>query len=161
MFILLVMGIAEFGMAFKDTLTIRHASVQGARGGATSGNDITADIQALSAIEEVLTSNTLEALVSVRISNPDSPFESTTYTYTGDETCAWSPCPDPYAGPDQYDAPYQAPIYLPENRDVSAPNPGRLQVSVTLTHQWVTGLFADTSRWTSDTVIRLEPRLFE
>ena len=158
--IVLVMGITEFSLAFKDWLTINHASGQGARGGATAANDITADIQVLNAIEEVLTGNDLRSLVHVRVSNPDPPFQSTTYTYTGDSTCAWAPCPDPYAGPDLYDPPYQPPNYLPETRDVTVPSPGRIKVSVTLTHDWVTGLFADSTTWTSDTIMRLEPRLF-
>lgn len=161
LFIFLVMGVAEVGLAFKDSLTIRHASVQGARGGATAANDITADIQALRAIEDVLTEAGLRSLVSVRVANPDAPFESTTYTYTGDTTCAWSPCPDPHAGPDLFDPPYSPPNYLPEDRDVTAPEPGRVQVSVTLTHDWVTRLFADSSTWTADTIMRIEPRLFE
>jgi hypothetical protein len=43
---------------------------------------------------------------------------------------------------------------------VTAPKPGRIKVSVTLTHQWFTGLFASTTTWTADTTMRLEPRVF-
>lgn len=158
--IVLVMGIAEFSLAFKDWLTISHASREGARAGATAANDITADIQVLAAIEQALAGGDLDAITMVRISNPDG-IDSTTYTYTGDPTCAWTPCPDPYAGaPPLYAPPYQAPNYLPETRDVTAPNPGRIKVSVTLTHEWFTGFFADTSTWTADTIMRLEPRIF-
>ncbi len=157
--IMLVMGIAEFSLAFKDWLTINHASRQGARGGATAANDITADIQVLNAVEEALAGGDVQSIVNVRVSNPDGA-QSTTYTYTGDPICAWTPCPDPYAGPNLYDPPYQPPNYLPENRDVTAPQPGRIKVSITLTHEWFTGLFADTSTWTAETIMRLEPRLF-
>ena len=159
--IVLVMGIAEFSLAFKDWLTINHASREGARAGATAANDISADIQVLTAIEEALTGGDLQAIINVRVSDPDG-VDSTTYTYTGDPICSWTPCPDPYAGaPPLYAPPYQAPNYLPEDRDVTAPTPGRIKVSVTLTHQWFTGFFADTSTWTSDTIMRLEPRVFE
>lgn len=160
MIIMLVMGVAEFSLAFGDWLTISHASREGARAGATAANDITADIQALTAVEQALTGNGLQSIINVRISDPDG-VDSTTYVYTGNVTCAWTPCPDPYAGaPPLYAPPYQAPNYLPETRDVTAPTPGRIKVSITLTHEWFTGLFASTSTWTSDTIMRLEPRVF-
>jgi len=158
--IVLVMGIAEFSLAFKDWLTINHASREGARAGATAANDISADMQVLNAIEGALTGGDLNSIVDVKIKDPDG-VQSTTYTYTGNVTCAWTPCPDPYAAaPPLYAPPYQAPNYLPESRDVTAPKPGRLQVSVTLTHQWFTGFFGSTSAWTADTIMRLEPRVF-
>ena len=158
--IVLVMGIAEFSLAFKDWLTISHASREGARAGATAANDIAADIQILSAIEDALTGGDLQSIINVQVSDPDG-VDSTTYTYTGDPICAWTPCPDPSAGaPPLYAPPYQAPNYLPEDRDVTAPSPGRIQVSVTLTHNWFTGFFGSTSTWTSDTIMRLEPRVF-
>lgn len=158
--IVLVMGIAEFSLAFKDWLTISHASREGARAGATAANDIAADIQVLNAIEQALTGGDLQAITNVVVSDPDGA-QSTTYTYTGDPICAWTPCPDPAAGaPPLYAPPYQAPNYLPETRDVTAPSPGRIKVAITLTHQWFTGLFANTSVWTSDTIMRLEPRIF-
>lgn len=158
--IMLVMGIAEFSLAFKDWLTINHASREGARAGATAANDISADMQVLNAIEAAVTGGDLNSIVDVKIKDPDG-VQSTTYTYTGNVTCAWTPCPDPYAGaPPLYAPPYQAPNYLPESRDVTAPKPGRLQVSVTLTHQWFTGLFGSTTTWTADTIMRLEPRVF-
>jgi len=158
--IMLVMGIAEFSLAFKDWLTISHASREGARAGATAAHDIAADIQVLEAVEQALTGSDLQSIVNVRVSDPDG-VDGTNYTYTGDPTCAWTPCPDPYAGaPPLYAPPYQAPNYLPEGRDVTAPIPGRIKVSITLTHQWFTGLFASTSTWTADTIMRLEPRVF-
>jgi len=158
--IVLVMGIAEFSLAFKDWLTISHASREGARAGATAANDIAADMQVLNAVEQALTGGDLQSIGNVVVSDPDG-VSSTTYTYTGDPTCAWTPCPDPYAGaPPLYAPPYQAPNYLPEGRDVTAPTPGRIRVSITLTHQWVTRLFANTSTWTADTIMRLEPRVF-
>ncbi|MDH3260069.1 MAG: pilus assembly protein [Acidimicrobiia bacterium] len=159
--IVLVMGIAEFSLAFKDWLTISHASREGARAGATGANDITADIQVLKAIEEAISGGDLQSIDNVVVSNPDSPFESTTYTYTGLLPCAWAPCPDPYAGaPPLYAPPYAEPNYVPEDRDVTAPIPGRIKVSITLTHEWFTGLFTNTSTWTADTIMRLEPRVF-
>jgi hypothetical protein len=158
--IMLVMGVAEFSLAFKDWLTINHASREGARAGATAANDISADIQVLTAIEQAVTGADLQAINNVVVSDPDGG-PSTTYTYTGDPTCAWTPCPDPYAGaPPLYAPPYAAPNYLPETRNVTAPSPGRIKVSITLTHQWFTGLFANTSTWTADTIMRLEPRVF-
>ena len=158
--IMLVMGIAEFSLAFGDWLSINHASREGARAGATAANDITADIQVLTAVEAALSGNNLQSIINVKVSDPDG-VQSTTYTYTGDPTCAWTPCPDPYAGaPPLYAPPYQAPNYLPETRDVSAPSPGRIEVSITLTHDWFTNLFANTSTWTADTIMRLEPRVF-
>jgi Flp pilus assembly pilin Flp len=157
--IVLVMGIAEFSLAFKDWLTISHASREGARAGATAANDIAADMQVLQAIEAAIAGSDLQAITNVVVSNPDGA-QSTTYVYTGNVICAWAPCPDPYASGILFDPPYIEPLYEPATRDVTAPSPGRIKVAITLTHQWFTGLFASTSVWTSDTIMRLEPRVF-
>ncbi len=157
--ILVVMGALEFSLAFKDWLTVSHASRAAVSAAATAANDVTADIEILEAVEEAFLTG-FDGLDSVVVSDPDSGL-STTYVFTGNPICRWSPCPDPFAGPVDFGPPYQQPAYLPSSRDVSAPNVGRVQVDITMTHDWVTGMIGSSTVWTSSVVTRLEPRVFE
>ena len=47
-------AIVEFGLAFKDWLSVSHAAREGARAGATYGDDPRADIQILRDVERTL-----------------------------------------------------------------------------------------------------------
>ena len=159
--IMLLMGVAEFSLAFKDYLTIGHSSREGARVAATVGNDVQADFAAVEAVVNALAAGDMRDVQSIVIRNPDPPFESTSYTYTPGGPCDWTPCPDFFAGSPPGSAPYVEPNYKPTDRDVSAPVPGRVEVRITYTHNWVTNFWADTSTWTSSTIMRIEPSVFD
>ena len=53
-FILLVFGMLEFGLAFKNKLTMSHAANAATRRATVLGNDARADIEILEAFEEGL-----------------------------------------------------------------------------------------------------------
>lgn len=159
--IMLLFGVAEFGLAFKNFLSISHGSREGALVSATSGNDVQADFASVEAVLDALTAVNIDEVQSIVIRNPDSPFESTSYNYTPGGLCDWTPCPDFFAGAAPGDPPYSQPGYVPSDRDVSAPQPGRVEVVITYTHNWITGLWAQQSTWTSATTMRIEPRIFD
>ncbi len=159
---LLIFGVAEFSLALKDWLSIGHASREGARLAATLGADVQADNAALVAVVEALAGANMDNVTSIIIRNPDNPFgEATKYQYNPGPPCDWIPCPDFFAGGSPGAAPYSTPGYVPTDRDVSAPTTGRVEVIVNFTHNWITGLWGDTSSWSSSTIMRIEPSIFE
>lgn len=155
--LVVIMGIVEFGLAFKDDLSVGHAAREGARAGATFGRDHYANIQVLREIEGVMAPLGVANGLRVEIYNPVTN-NGDLYTfqegYGGG--CNWFPCPDP-------DRPlvYTIPAWDPALRDVSAPFTDRIAVRVEYTHKWLTGLFRDTSDLTNDVDFQIEPQTFD
>lgn len=159
---MLIFGVAEFSLALKDYLSIGHASREGARVAATLGADVQSDFGALTALVSALAGANMNDVTSITIRNPDNPFgETTSYTYNPGPPCDWIPCPDFFAGGSPGASPYVEPGYKPTDRDVSAPTTGRVEVRITYNHRWITGFWGSTSSWTSSTIMRLEPSIFE
>lgn len=161
--LLSLMAIVEFGLAFKNWLSISHGAREGVREAASYGDDPRTDILALDLIESTLKPAAATAIKEVEIYDPDTGV-GTTYAYTpgsncaGPDCCDWTPCPDP----DLPQPPYSQPIWNPQDRDVSAPDTDRVGVRITYTHSWITGLF-----FTSDSELeavveyQIEPQIFE
>ncbi len=158
---LTIFAIAEFGLAFKDWLTVSHATREGARAGATFGDDIAADYLILNEVGRHLGAASI-TIQNARIYNAITGL-GTDYQYTpgancaGVDCCDWTPCPNP-ALPTP---PYVVPLWDPQNRDVAAPSTDTLGVSVTYDHKWITGLFAGVSTYTSRVEYHLEPQIFD
>jgi len=166
-FILLVFGMLEFGLAFKNKLTMAHATNQATRRATVLGSDAASDIDILDAFEEGLVgAASLDWVISVDIfkANPDgSKGVYDRYTVDADGVpCGWDPCPDPgIVDPVTYGSPDD---YPPCSRDTSLdPSDGvdTVGVEVTYTHTWVTGVlgFADQT-WHETSMGRMEPDLF-
>jgi len=161
MLFLTIFAIVEFGLAFKDWLTVSHAAREGARAGATYGNDVAADYLILTDAGRHLGAASI-TIENVRIYNATSGV-GTDYDYTpgancsGPDCCDWTPCPNP----DLPTPPYAPPLWNPSTRDVAAPNTDTLGVRVTYTHEWVTGFFKDTTQFTSEVEYHLEPQIFD
>lgn len=154
-----IFAVMEFGLAFRDYLSVSHAARDGARAGATYGNDTQADYLILRDIEETLATIGISDGVEVRVFDPTAPANSTSYTYQAGfgSGCDWNPCPDPDRGPGP---PYTQPSWNPALRDVDAPFTGRLAVEVSYTHKWVTGFFLQTTDFTSEADFQIEPQVF-
>ena len=52
------------------------------------------------------------------------------------------------------------PVWAPGDRDVEAPNTDRIGVEIEFTHDWLTGLFLDSTDFTTSTDFQVEPELF-
>jgi hypothetical protein len=166
---LTLFAVIEFGLAFKDWLSVSHASREGARAGATFGQDLDADILVLRNVAGTMTPIGLEAGDRVRIYRDNNPTlsESTTYSYapgTGCSStvipalsgcCDWTPCPE--AGRTTY----VTPLWDPLDRDITAPTTDRIGVQIFYTHDWVTGFFSPAVDFNTSTVFQIEPQLFE
>lgn len=163
---LTIFAILEFGLAFKDWLSVSHASREGARAGATYGNDPTADIQILRDVEATLAPTAIDSGMMVRVFQAPAG-ASTTYTYTPGSDCSdnspgmilvdccdWTPCPEPFRDT------YMTPNWDPASRDIEAPITDRIGVEVQYTHQWITRLFGTTTDFTTATDFQIEPQVF-
>ena len=164
-FILLLFGMLEFGLAFKDKLAMTHAVSQATRDATVLGNEDAADIEILRAFEDGLVGATsVDSVVHVDIFKADSdgsPLVWDRYVPDG-STCGWNPCPDPsVASPVLYGSPAD---YPPCSRDTAFdPTDGldTVGVQVEYTHAWVTGVLGfSTQTWHETTRARMEPSRF-
>lgn len=170
---LTLFAVVEFGLAFKDWLSVGHAAREGARAGATFGQAPNTDILLLREVEDTLGLTGLPVGTDVtvfRANNPDIN-ESTTYTFGTSPDCGtdpgWSGTPDPLPGccnwdpcPEPGRPTYVEPNWAPSDRDVEAPGTDRIGVTIEFQHEWITGLFMDTTDFTTTTDFQLEPELF-
>ncbi|CAN5854786.1 hypothetical protein BH23ACT4_BH23ACT4_10530 [soil metagenome] len=166
---LALFAVLEFGLGFKNWLSVSHAAREGARTGATYGDNARADMQILRQIQATLAPASLADGVQVKIfeagtTPPVNPYVFTPGNDCSDESpdltlggtcCDWAPCPDPWR------ASYLDPYWLPASRDVSAPTTDRIAVQVQFTHQWVTGFFAPSADFTTTTDFQIEPQVFD
>jgi hypothetical protein len=166
-FLLLVFGMLEFGLAFKDKLTMTHAVNSATRRATVLGNDARADIEILKAFEKGLVgaaSVDVVLYVDIFLANDDgSKGVYDRYTPDADgNPCDWDPCPDPaIVDPVVYGIPDD---YPPCSRD-DALDPGdgvdTIGIEVTYTHTWVTGVLGFSSEtWHETAHSRMEPDLF-
>jgi hypothetical protein len=164
---LALFAVVEFGLAFKDWLSVGHAAREGARAGATYGDAPEADILVLRDVERTLAPAGIGVGTDVRIYHATPLGLGTVYTYSpgndcGDLTggtligcCDWSPCPEP-GRPS-----YVVPLWNPATRDVSAPCTDHIGVEVRFIHTWLTGYFAPTTDFTTATDFQIEPQVFD
>jgi hypothetical protein len=171
LFFLVFFAIVEFGLVFKDWLSVSQATREGARAGATFGDDLSSDIKVLDGVESALLPQGWASGDEVRIFRANNPnvSESTLYTYSpsfdcSDPTgifppgdcCNWAPCPE--FGRTNY----TLPAWAPPDRDVTAPITDRIGVTIELHHEWLTGFIGDgTLDLTTTTDFQLEPQFFE
>ena len=166
-FIVLVFGMLEFGLAFKDKLTMEHAVNQGSRRATVLGQDATADIEILNAFEDGLVgAASIDIVVWVDIFKTNADGSKGVYDrYVPDSDglpCDWDPCPDPaIVDPVTYGSPSN---YPPCSRDIALePGDGvdTIGVEVEYTHNWVTGVLGfSTQTWHETAHARMEPSLF-
>ncbi len=174
----ILFGIVEFGLAFRDRLTVANATQASARVVATMGADEQADfaaLQALAADLETLPSAGVNIINSVDIFLADGSGNPVGNCFTGSlcnryvywpgftPTCDWNPCPDADAGYNGWD-------WAPADRDVELPDLEVVGVELHFSHDWLTGFLplgdvdcvaADLSDcWHDTAIMRLEPQRF-
>jgi Flp pilus assembly protein TadG len=165
--ILLIFGALEFGLMFKERLTIASAASSAGRTGATMGTREEADIRILEALEAGLYDQVdVGVLIEVKIFRADSNggMTSDVNTYQYDPIvlpgCKWDPCPDPAVSGWGFGG-----TWTPDVRDTEL-NPGGggldvLGVEVTYHHDAVTNAFSTLDRdFAERALVRLEPDVF-
>lgn len=165
--ILLIFGSMEFGLAFKERLTVASAAASAGRTGATMGTRAEADIRILEAMEVGLYDQVdIGVIISVEIFKADpvtgiNTGPSNIYLFDGtDPTCKWIPCPDPSHAAFGYGG-----TWTPDSRDTIL-NPGGggldvLGVEVIYHHSPATNILPFLERdFTERALVRLEPDVF-
>ena len=163
----LIFGIVEMGLAFRDRLTVSSAVSAAARIGSVVGTEPEADFATLQAITAGLNGqidpgNILEVYI-YRSDEKGSFISSAANRYVhnpGDATCPWSPCPLPGAAFEGYGSPEN---WVPADRNTTLPSPDILGVRVVFQHEWVTTILpfmSSPAKWTDDARVRLEPNLY-
>lgn len=181
--ILLVFGILEFGIAFRDRLTVSNGTQSAGRVTAALGNNDDADIATLQAVEQSLGllpgagSGVIKHVQIWRSNGSGQPITACSaagaggsdcnwYVYTPETTCNWTPCPDPVVPGFQYGG-----GFLPSVRDVTLDSDGLTTVGVTVlfSHDWITNILpmsdvdcdpAGNNCWADSALFRLEPQNF-
>ena len=180
----LLFGIIEFGLAFRDRLTMANASQSAARVIAALGNEADTDFQALSALAqtlETLPNSGVDVVRYVDIYKADSDgnpsgacpasegngTDCTRFLYDpiADPVCKWVPCPDPATNPGYVGGGWEY-----DDRDVSVPDLDVGVVRVLFSHEWLTGSIVplpdascsdvSVNCWEDTAILRLEPKVF-
>lgn len=173
-FVLVLFGVLEFGIAFRDYLTVNNAAQGGARAGAIAGNDPDADYRIVDAVRVEASATAPGQVVKVVIFKADGPNGSvpsqclTSATGVTDLCNVYTIGPlseaDPYAWNDCSDVANPAHYWCPGTRKTAATAsegngpPDHLGVWVEVDHPWITGLFGKGIQMESTAVAKLEPR---
>lgn len=154
--LLMIAGITEFGLAFKDWLTVANATREGARMGAVMGDDIDADCAIIGEVMDhinIAGADNIQEFWIFKANSDGSPSsQKNTYNYLGGdpEDCMnWSSTIG-WASSTRQTESGATPLDI-------------LGVRITFTHNWITGLppFGGSFTWTEDTIMRLEPDSFQ
>jgi TadE-like protein len=174
----LLFGIIEFGLAFRDRLTISNASQGAARVGSSLGDNDDADYEMLRSLEQSLGTLANSGVDIVRYVDvfaansagnpisgcPGSKCNRYLYSPGFKPGCDWNPCPNPAIG-------YSGWSWAPSARDVELPGLDVMGVRITFKHDWVTGGLIPLPKiqcdgtpgskcWTDGALMRLEPQVF-
>jgi hypothetical protein len=176
-FLVLLFGVLEFGLAFQDYLSLHNAATSGARQGAIAGADIDADYQILQAIKSktALPTSRIVRVVIFHADDVNTPVpaacKSGTATagtgapnYTG--ACnVYGPADFALAASSFQNctSPTLSRFWCPTGRktaeraDRGNGPPDWLGVYIQVRHPWITGFFGSSLPMESPAVVRLEP----
>lgn len=160
--LLIALGVAEFGFAFVDWLSVSNAARTGARIASAAGTDVSADSVVLDAVGEALgdmDSSSLKALWIYKADASGEPADaglgcdigseslcttSNVYILKPDGTWTCKPgngCP-----------------WAPSSRDDHLPVLDRVGVRIVFEHQWLTNFMPISGGpWVEDGVFQIEP----
>ncbi len=164
--LLLVIAIMEYGLAFKDYLTVSYLSREGARIGALAGDDMTADCAILVGLGDLVTPGDLSRIDYIEIfqANQSTGAQGATnralYVDGEDPTICTAPTPSVNDGWN-----ITTVGWPPTSRNTAVgTNPlDIIGVRVVLTRSWITGFgpFRGSATVDESTITRLEPEVFE
>jgi hypothetical protein len=171
-FLMLVFGIVEVGLAMNDNLALAHAVRAGTRVASASGNDLLADYGVIQAIKRETAAMDRDQIQRVVVYRATKMGEAPSQTcQDGTSESRTGPGYRPCTVYDRQDLDRQKSkwgckpaegleVWCPTARKVTQANGGTEYVGVWMKveHSWVTGMFGSTAILTDQSVIRLEPR---
>lgn len=156
--LLLILGVVEYSLLFRDWLTVSNASREGVRVGAALGDDLNADCEIIEAVVAGLVGSDVGDVQDIRIYEAD-----TAGNPIGAHTEIWT-----HVGGDPAVCTNWGSVgsWPPSARDVTVTDGEQLDiigVRVRFTHQWVTnfGPFSGATSIDEATISRLEPQAFD
>lgn len=177
-FVLVILAILEFGLAFKDYLTVANTTRAGARVASAVANDGTGDwhvVQAMKQASAAMPASSIDYIVVYEAASfdqtvppgacasgvPSSVSGARCNVYTAADFAAletsFGTCTD--HGVDTASTPGPDRFYCPRARKVSeADPPDFVGVYVKAEHSFITGMFGSVLDLTDTTVLRIEPR---
>ena len=172
LFLMLVLGIMEVGLAMNDDLALAHSVRAGSRVASASGNDVYADYGIIQGIRRESSALPLSSIKRIVVYRADKYGEApSTSCQNGTEsasvTAGSKPCNVYY--PTDFDKvksrwgckPAEGlELWCPTARKVSSTGTGAeyIGVWIKIEHAWVTRMFGEVITLTDESVIRLEPR---
>lgn len=176
LFLALLFGIIEFGVAFRSKLIVDDGVQAAARVGAAVGNGLDVDLFVLEELAQQVSKlpnggiGILSHVEIYKVNADGSPnlaeLNRYFYEWTADlNDCDWNPCPEGTAG-------YNGWSWRPDERNVGVGNLDQIGVKAYYSHQFLTGFLPiddplcdtpagnPTNCWTEDAILRLEPLQF-
>lgn len=160
--LVIALGAFEYGMLFRDWLSVTVAAREGARVGASAGTITNADCIILEASAGALQSLTSGEIQHVAIyrSSPPGNYPGTTSSSTKRYRPANSETPDlTCTGGSEWIIVNNGGAWDPEDRDNDGDDADWIGVRVEFDHTWTTGFlwFSGSASFADDAVFRLEP----
>lgn len=165
-FLLVIFGTLEFGLAFRTYLTLTSATRDASRFAATLGKDADADFQIVNGIiasTNGMHAGTIQKIIIFKASGPNSSVSSG--ALAGCKTGSILGLCNTYMGsistnPADYGCNYQSPdrFWCPASRKVNLSDPpDYIGVYVETRHMGLTGVVGMTKNFSDEFVTRLEP----
>ena len=170
--LLFILGIFEFGFAFRDYLAVANSTRDAAREASVAGNVLDADYRMMRAIERAsaaLPDGAIERIVIWKASDPSDEVPSgcangiassglcNVYSSSGltvpkeNFGCQEKALGDPVDSPDRF--------WCPGDREVSVGSGlDYVGVYVRITHEYITGLFGDDVVFEDQMILKVEPQ---
>jgi len=160
--LVIALGVAEFGFAFIDWLSVSNAARTGARIGSAAGTTATADTIVLGAVEEALAdmdSSTVEAVWIYKANDNGDPADAALGCAIGSEgQCTTSNVYVPKTGGGWLCMGINGCPWTPASRDDRLPGLDQLGVRIVFDHSWLTNFMPlPGGPWSDDSVFQLEP----
>ncbi|NLA37704.1 MAG: pilus assembly protein [Actinobacteria bacterium] len=167
-FLLIVFGTIEFGLAFRSYLTTTAAARDSARYAATMGKDVNADFfiisDALNSLGPIGGSEAVTTISIFRATGPDSTTASGALAAC--RTGSVAGLCNTYRGPDLTTDPYRFAcrptaadrFWCPTSRKVNLSDPpDYVGIYIEVEHEGLTGVLGSSMTFTEEVVTRLEP----
>jgi hypothetical protein len=156
-------GVLEFGLAFKDYLSMASAVRDGARTASTMGNDTLADYDIIQDVIKrmpAVNPNQIQAIVVFKGTSTTSTISTACQTGPVAGSCNWYGPTDIIRPSTDFtgDAPAPDSYWAPKTRkDSLAGPPDYVGVWVKIYHGGITGLLHMSKSYSDQTIMRIEP----
>lgn len=166
-FLLLLFGVFEFGLALRDYMALQSGTHAAVRVASTNGNDVDTDAEILLAFADgskaLESSSTVTTIVVWKASGPDDSLSPSSPCLTGSVAglCNRYVAGDLSRSPSDFGCAVGGPdtAWCPDTRNVRLSDPpDYVGVTVAIVHSASPGIFGSTRDFTAEEVMRLEPQ---